>query len=57
MEPGTTPTPEEQIIAQAQQEVAARRTTRQYQQPGPGAAVVMGFALVALVRWLVTGAA
>jgi uncharacterized membrane protein len=30
IESGTTPTPEEQIIAQAQQQVAARRTTRQY---------------------------
>jgi uncharacterized membrane protein len=52
MEPGTTPTHEEQIIAQAQKQVAARRTTRQ-QPGGPwhwllpllALAVVMGFAL------------
>jgi uncharacterized membrane protein len=52
MEPGTTPTPEEQIIAQAQQQVAARRTTRQYPGgPWPwllpllALAVIVGFVL------------
>jgi uncharacterized membrane protein len=52
MEPGTTPTPEEQIIAQAQKQVAARRTARQHPGgPWPWLlpllvlAVVMGFAL------------
>jgi uncharacterized membrane protein len=52
MESGTTPTHEEQIIAQAQQQVAARRTTRQ-QPGGPwrwllpllALAVIVGFAL------------
>lgn len=52
MEPGTTPTHEEQIIAQAQQQVAARRTARQH--PGGSwpwllpllaLAVIVGFAL------------
>lgn len=52
IESGTTPTPEEQIIAQAQQQVAARRTTRQY-PGGPwhwllpllALAVIVGFVL------------
>jgi uncharacterized membrane protein len=52
IEPGTTPTHEEQIIAQARQQVTARRTTRQ-QPGGPWhwllpllvLVVVMGFAL------------
>jgi uncharacterized membrane protein len=52
MEPGTTPTHEEQIIAQAQKQVAARRAT--HRQPGDfwmwllpllALAVVVGFAL------------
>jgi uncharacterized membrane protein len=52
IESGTTPTPEEQIIAQAQQQVAARRTTRQYPGgPWPwllpllALAVIVGFVL------------
>jgi uncharacterized membrane protein len=52
MEPGTTPTHEEQIIAQAQQQVAARRATHQHAgglrnwlPPLLALAVVMGFAL------------
>jgi uncharacterized membrane protein len=52
IEPGTTPTHEEQIIAQAQQQVAARRATRQHPGgPWPwllpllALAVVVGFAL------------
>jgi uncharacterized membrane protein len=52
IESGTTPTPEEQIIAQAQQQVAARRTTRQH-PGGPwhwllpllALAVIVGFVL------------
>jgi uncharacterized membrane protein len=52
IESGTTPTHEEQIITQAQQQVAARRTTRQ-QPGGPctwllpllALAVIFGFAL------------
>jgi uncharacterized membrane protein len=52
MEPGKTPTHEEQIIAQAQKQVAARRTTRQH-PGGPwhwllpllALAVIVGFAL------------